>query len=402
VIAVEPLRAWERQERMLPPEVAAAVSATEAVRVTALEPPTRWCLETNSKIGVIVGDGWELRIRPRLAVPRLFFLLAYSRSTTGWRETVAAFSEHDDVLEALASGFATHAERAVEQGLLRGYVAIDERRNEFRGRVRFADQLARSTGLPLPIEVTYDEFTADIPENQLLRTAAEVALALPKVPARARARLLRLRAVLDEVSVHPRPRALELPRITRLNRRYEPALVLGKLILDGVSLNQWSGGVLATSFLFDMNEVFESFLFATLADSLRRHGGTVARQVQGTSLDVGDGLPLKPDIVWTRDGRVRAVVDSKYKSLSAGSSIPNADAYQMLAYCIGFGLRRGVLVYARDSGARTRRHQIRRHGYEIDVEAVDVEKEPDEVLEQIDAIADRLASAAVGPVGAAA
>ena len=37
---------------------------------------------------------------------------------------------------------------------------------------------------------------------------------------------------------------------------------------------------------------------------------------------------------------------------------PNADAYQMLAYCTGFELPQGFLVYARDTQQRSRLHHI--------------------------------------------
>lgn len=111
---------------------------------------------------------------------------------------------------------------------------------------------------------------------------------------------------------------------------------------------------------------------------------------------------MKADIVWRKYGAVRAVIDSKYKSLFAGSTMPNADAYQMLAYCIGFGVRRGFLVYARDSLEHPRLHKVKRHGYEIDVQAVDVEREPEEVLAQIDRIADIVASLVTEPAEATA
>lgn len=382
--------------------MASALAATGAVKVIPVEPPTRWRIESESRIGVLVGDGWELRIRPHLKIPKLLFLLAYSLRPEGWREALIGMATEHDVVEALASGFSSHAARAIDQGLLHGYVAIEEQRNDLRGRIRFGDQLARLPGMPLPLEVSYDDFTADIPENRLLRTAAETLLLLPRIPPRARARLLHLRAILDEASVLPERRRVELPPITRLNQRYEAALVLGKLILDGTSLRQERGPVAATSFLFDMNEVFESFVFTALRESLRRSGGIVDRQAAG-ALDIAEkpGLPFRADIVWRKHGIVRAVVDSKYKSLFAGGSMPNADAYQMLAYCVGFGVRRGFLVYARDSLAEPRVHEVKQHGYKIDVQAVDVEREPEELLRQIDRIAREIASSATEDVVAA-
>ena len=390
---IDPLTAWAREERELSPDIAAALAATGVAKVIPLDTPGRWTVETESRVGIVVGRGWELRIRPRMAIPKLMFLLAYSRNPAGWADAIADMDTERDVLEALAAGFAIHAQAAVERGVLHGYIGVEDRLNHLRGRVRFGDQLARLPGLPLPVEVSFDEFTPDVIENRLLRTAAETLLAFPRIPSKSRSRLMRLRAVLENVTVIPDRRSAQIPPITRLNKRYEPALVLAKLVLDGVSLRQDHGRAPATSFLFDMNEVFESFVYAALREALREYGGSVERQAAG-ELDTAPtpALRFRADVVWRSRGAVRAVIDSKYKPLSAGGTMPNADAYQMLAYCVGFGLRRGFLVYARDTGTEPRLHRVKRHGYEIDVEALDVELEPEKLLHQVDALATRIAA----------
>lgn len=391
---IEPLYAWQSARRELTQDVAAAITASGVAKVTPTPDEGWWMVETESKIGLVAGESWELRIHPHLRVPKLLFLLSYSLSPRGWRDTVATFEREDDVVSALASAFAFHAGKATEQGLLRGYVVVEERRNDLRGRVRFGDQLARLPGLSLPLEVAYDDFTANVPENRLLRTAAEILLRLPRVPTRARSRLLHLRALLDEVEVFPERRGIPLPGITRLNERYEPALRLAKLVLDASALRLDPGKTTATSFVFDMNEIFESFVWAALREALRPHGGTVERQWPGW-LDIDERwVPLRADIVWRKGGRVRSVIDSKYKPLAANKSMPNADAYQMLAYCIGFGVRRGFLVYAREAVDRPDLHRVKRHGYEVDVQAIDVEQEPDEVIASVETLAALIATSA--------
>jgi hypothetical protein len=72
-------------------------------------------------VGVLVGDGWELRIRPALEVPRLMFLFAYASDQRGWRDIVAPFEKERDEVAAVASGFAWHGNRALERGPIRGY-----------------------------------------------------------------------------------------------------------------------------------------------------------------------------------------------------------------------------------------------------------------------------------------
>jgi 5-methylcytosine-specific restriction enzyme subunit McrC len=369
---------------------AAEIASTQIVDVRAAPGTSGWMLSADSRVGVAVGDNWDLRVRPRLDVPRLLFLLAYAADPTGWRDVVMPFQEEDDLLSAVASGFAWHAQRATEQGLLRGYLSIDDRIPTVRGRIRFPDQIARQVALPLPVEVSYDEFTADIAENRMLKTAAIVLLRLPRVPVLARKRLLRLRATLDEVALIDRPREATAPAITRLNQRYEPALRLAELILRNASITTTRGAVAATGFSFDMNKVFEGFVTVAFTESMRRHGGTVRAQVSQHSLDLGRKLALKPDISWWVGDSCRAILDAKYKAIEGGR-LRHPDAYQMLAYCTAYGLPRGYLIYADDSAIDESTHVVRNAGTEIVVFEVGVRLEPDALLRKIDELADMVA-----------
>jgi len=54
-------------------------------------------------------------------------------------------------------------------------------------------------------------------------------------------------------------------------------------------------------------------------------------------LDQADQVPLRPDIVWKVGGTAAAVIDAKYKA-EKPAGYPNADLYQLLAYCTVLGL----------------------------------------------------------------
>jgi 5-methylcytosine-specific restriction enzyme subunit McrC len=385
------LTAWSEQVEDLPAEVATALTRSGLVDVRVAEAPARWRLVTDSHVGVLTVDGWDVRVRPKLGVPRLMFLLGYAADPRGWRELGPLFDVEDDLFSAIAHGFALQAERALSPVPLRGYVAVDERELTLRGRVRIGDQLARRPGLPIPLELTYDDHIADIPENQLLRGAAELLLRMPQIPKPARLRLLRVRATLEDVDPARPSVSVRAPEITRLNARYAGALALAELILRGTSLTTSRGQVVSAAFVFDMNKVFENFLSAALRVALERHGGRVQFQDNSRHLDEAARLTLKPDITWWRDGACHAVIDAKYKALAV-SGIPNADAYQMLAYCVAFGLECGYLVYAKDPGQEPVDHVVRGAGTRILVRAIDVEQEPADVLSQVDGLAAAVAS----------
>jgi 5-methylcytosine-specific restriction enzyme subunit McrC len=390
-VLYDPLTAWNRgEQRELPDEHAAAMQQTGVVSVSPGDAPGMWSLGTDSRVGVLVGDGWQIGIRPRLNIPRLLFLLAYSLRPEGWKRTHAIFESAAQIEDAVAAGFAVHAEEAIRAGVLHGYVGVETSEHTIRGRIRFADQMSRSAGLPLPVQISYDDFTANILENRMLLTTAEVLLRFPLIPPQARIMLLRIRALLPDVEPLGDPRAAKAPTTTRINERYAPALALAELVLRGSSVGSEHGSssVISTSFVFDMNEVFESFLSTRLTARLRRYGGWVNRQQPA---QLAPGLNMRTDVTWHGPEGLRAVVDAKYKSLVDRSTMPNADAYQMLAYCVALSLPRGYLIYAKDSGEAERNHRIVRHGYELHVRSVDVEVDPETLLAQVDSIADAIA-----------
>jgi 5-methylcytosine-specific restriction enzyme subunit McrC len=385
------VEAWSSTVHELTPEVARAIDGSDLASIEVADRPGHWCLVTDSRVGVLRTPDWELRVAPRLAVPKLMFLLGYAKDADGWKAEVSAqFETAPDFFLAIASGFAEHAQRALDPAPLRGYVNVDETSPALRGRLRIADQMSRSAGLPLPLEISYDDYQLDVVENQLLRTAADFLLRFPMIPPAARKRLRKIRATLIDVSRLRIPYRADLPEITRLNERYEVALVLASLILRRASIGTKYGAATSIGFVFDMNKVFEDFLSASLKRALRRFGGEVRLQYEREYLAYKRQLQLKPDITWWKNGGCRAVIDAKYKRLD-NASFPNADAYQMLAYCAAFHLPLGYLVYARDEGETDRDYRLRDNRTTIKVRAIDVESEPSELLAQVAELAGEIA-----------
>ena len=57
-------------------------------------------------------------------------------------------------------------------------------------------------------------------------------------------------------------------------------------------------------------------------------------------------MAVRPDLVLREEGRVIAVAGTKYKLLDYSGEMPNADLYQLVTYCVRFGLGVRHLIYA--------------------------------------------------------
>ncbi|WP_427167336.1 McrC family protein [Streptomyces sp. C1-1] len=357
----------------------------------------QWSLKAGSKVGAVAvavpGDDGPITVRvtPKVSIARLFFLLGYSLDPKGgWRDGEVDVAGHRDLLPALAHAVERQIDRALRQGLLQGYRVTEETSLVVRGRIREAEQIRRRYGATLPVEVEYDEFTTDIAENRLLRAAVERLLRLPGVPHDVRRGLLHQRARLADVTVIQRGQPLPAWQPNRLNSRYQHALRLARTVLEDASVEHAPGGLRVDGFLFDMNKLFEDFVTVALREACRRLGHS-ARLQDSHHLDEAAAIRMRPDFVlYEPGGAPCAVVDAKYKA-EKQEGFPDADLYQMLAYCTALGLREGHLVYAKGNASHAA-HTVRHAGIVIHQHALDLDQEPFGLLSDVEEVAARLVS----------
>ncbi len=101
-------------------------------------------------------------------------------------------------------------------------------------------------------------------------------------------------------------------------------------------------------------------------------------------------LETTQDIICNNhDGVPLAVVDAKYKA-EKPAGFPDADLYQMLAYCTALNLADGHLVYARGNAPHGS-HRVKYAGITIHQHALELNQNPTKVLENIEKLAQRLA-----------
>ena len=331
--------------------------------------PDSYDLTARSIVGAVDLDDLSIRIRPKLPVGRLVALLAYATDAVDVTKSFD-FAEHSELVDALADALAHEARRAFRRGLLNGYRATEEALPAVRGRIRFDAQVRRRFGLAPPVEVRYDDFTADITANRLVK-AAVARLGRRRLRRRRnRADLRWTAAVLADVaSVEYRP--AEVPTVTfdRLNRHYRRVVALARLVLQWSAFEADRGNVRVPGFLVDMNRLFEQFVVQALREEL----GVSAQVLRsgsrgGTTLDEEGQIRLEPDLSWWLHGVCTFVGDVKYKSFTARA--PNPDFYQLLAYATAFDLPGGLLIYA--GTPRPTAHVVRHAGKRLEVVSIDL------------------------------
>jgi 5-methylcytosine-specific restriction enzyme subunit McrC len=368
---------------------AEAIQRTGFVDVSPA-PADRWRVTATSYVGSLVVDGVELLIRPKINPENLFLLLEPGLPPSAWRKEAFDYDITSDLLPSVIAIFARTVETTLGRGVLRSYQARDESLVALRGRLDVVGQFKRA-GVLTPVACAYDDFSEDVIENRVLRVAVRLALRVPRVDAGERQRLMRQLVALEGVSdTDVRPETVDTIQMTRLNQHYAPALGLARLVLANLTLTDVRGATSASSFMVDMNDLFQRFVTERLRRELR---GTLDVIDEPTvHLGMGRQVVMQPDLVFREPGSaVRYVGDVKYK-LATDARGRSGDYYQLLAYTTAMDLPEGMLIYCRrqdDTDQST--VTVRNVGKKLVLRTVDLSGPPEQVEHEITVLANAIA-----------
>ena len=342
-----------------------------------------------STVGAIEIGDLSVLIRPKIGIPQLLSMACYAMGAyKSQDQRLFDFEEDHTLPDTLALALSAAAHRAFSRGLLHDYLTREEALYTVRGRIRFDEQIRRRFGIPMPVEVRYDEFTDDILANRLVKaaTARLGGMRLRSQPARRG--LGWIAGMLDNISpIEFAPRDVPEVRFDRLNEHYRGVVELSRLILRFSGFESRRGQVRASGFLMDMNVVFQEFVTVALREALGASADAFGERTID-SLDKRGRVGLRPDLVW-RDGSSCVFVgDTKYKRI-VNEQVPNADLYQLLAYVTALDLPGGMLIYAKGE-AEPVIHEIRHSGKKLQVAALDLSGSLEDILKHVEQMADSI------------
>ena len=363
------------------------IKSLNVVRADTEGAKVEYYLTPGSTVGTVEIADLSVLIEPKIGIPQLLSMACYAMGAyKSQDQRLFDFEEEETLPDTLALALAAAARQAFSRGLLHDYLTREEALYTVRGRIRFDDQIRRRFGIPMPIEVRYDEFTDDILANRLVKaaTARLGGMRLRSQPARIG--LGWIAGMLDNISpIELAPKDVPEVRFDRLNEHYRGVVELSRLILRHSAFESGRGQVRASGFLMDMNVVFQEFVTVALREALGVSTDAL-RERTIDSLDRGGQVHLRPDLVWQEGTRCVFVGDAKYKRIRH-ERIPNADLYQLLAYVTALDLPGGMLIYA-EGEAEPMVHEVRYSGKRLEVAALDLSGPLEEILERVDQIAD--------------
>lgn len=245
----------------------------------------RRVLRAGSHVGMVRLAGETFQILPKLdygsdvtgsATRNLLTLLEIAGNVPVRQDDLASLLQRrQDWFEILTHFFARELSHRRQQSAHHHYQVVEETTVALRGKWRVAQQL-RFPARQHRFDVAYDEFTVDNSLNRVLRYVVELLWrqttdgANRQQPGMLRHWMAEVTLLSTVAGQQARP---EL--INRLNKAYEPLLNLARLFLQSRTLEMSAGRLESFAFVFDMNQLFESFIISRLqrheTEILHRH-----------------------------------------------------------------------------------------------------------------------------------
>jgi len=310
--------------------------------------------------GIVQTEGYQIEVLPKVwsketketAERNLMLLFTYAFQDPKLFErssTLAKMGESLNLVDFLIRLYSISLKGELEKGLYRTYVTKRAVLNYLRGRLILNEQINKID--KSSFSVSEFNFTADNELNRFFRYSTGVFLRLTEDPTNIRNLKTIMEIIRDEVQpsyYNDRPKF----SFNRINSRFEVPYNYSILIHESKIVKS-GRGMNAMMFLFDMNRIFEQFLYnflEKLKDKIFDNPQEIKIMPQSGGLNFlyRDEKPQRstiPDILINRNDETILVIDTKYKqigsskdiaeeeSLSEGNDrISMSDLYQMFTY----------------------------------------------------------------------
>lgn len=314
-------------------------------------------------VGVISAKDLNLEILPKIADDYdekeirnkllYMFQVAYDIPTRNNIESRIKFGKNG-IVEILIGNFLLKLEHYLQGGMIRTYEKRQGNLHAVKGAISFTQQINKNSVNPTRFYCRFSKLTEDSPINRYIKTTllrmSKVTRELSNIEL-----IKKMTPYFESVSLFDESMKLSNTLVFgKNNERAKELIEYCDLFLSGLSVHMTSGNAMINAVLFDMNKLFEKFIFKSLK---KVYGNKVHYQISGNYLleNMNDNkrkIKLRPDVIISSNANNKIVLDTKWKAVDR--FIKESDAYQMNAYCSAIpDVTSTVLLYPLTAGIRT-------------------------------------------------
>jgi 5-methylcytosine-specific restriction enzyme subunit McrC len=306
-------------------------------------------LKFNQYVGIIQVAGLTIQIHPKADKEEddnrwknvlLKMLKACGKLNAQTAGAAHVKRQHLNLLEVYFERYLLEVDTLIRQGLIKQYRKETKNTKALKGKLAFAGHIQKNVIHKERFYTTHQVYDTNHLLHQILHKALvivdqftkgtrlydvtkRVGLSFPKVSN-------------QNITVQQ----LDAIKLNRKSQSYEDALELARLIILNYSPDISGGKEKMLSLLFDMNELWETYIVKQLEKACI---GTDIKVSSQESKSFWGYNSLRPDIV-LRKGSQTFIIDTKWKR-PKNNSASVSDLRQMYAYCRFWDAEKAMLLY---------------------------------------------------------
>lgn len=254
----------------------------------------------------------------------------------------------NSILEIYLELFLNEAEVLLHEGLTKKYKKVEGNQTALKGKLLFSKHISVNLTHQERFFVRYTEYNKDNLYNQILY---KTILLIPNLTSNSYLidKVGRMLLNFPELSnIKVTQETFNQIIFNRKTERYKEALLISKMLLLNYRPDLSGGNENVIAILFDMNKLWEDFVYIRLKKEESNFDMTVLPQQHQsfwTTKILGRPKTIRPDIIIKTKNPIRTIViDTKWKVLD--DLIPSdEDLRQMFVYNLYWGCNQAVLLY---------------------------------------------------------
>ena len=252
------------------------------------------------------------------------------------------------LLDLYINHFLNEVESILRRGLVKSYRHKSGNVNALKGRLLFNQQISRNLLHKERFFTEHQVYDYNHKVNQILDKALDVLEHLPNSSVYLD-RIVRLKMAFPELNeLNVNEATFSRLKLNRKTEHYSRAIQLAKLIILNYSPDIQGGKEDVLAILFDMNELWERYVFKMLQKEQSDHDYRVSYQ---NRKKFWNNKLIKPDIVVEYKDET-LVIDAKWKLVDTNKP-SDADLKQMYAYNMYWESNRSMLLYPTSKDVNT-------------------------------------------------
>ncbi len=327
-------------------------------------------IETTSWVGVIKYKNTHFQILPKLIYTKkynedydektkeetksnilknLIFMLSYTKKLDIKTSNESRLSTaKNPFIEILIREYAKSLFECLKRLTPKKYVREEDNLNYLKGKIKFTENIRYNSSNQAKFYCEYDEFSENNILNQLFLFVSTCLYNISNDSYNKKTLKFIMNYYSDIKLIRFNRFKAEKIRLSRNQELFEKPFKLAKMFVEKTSVDLSKNKFENITLIWDMNKLFEEFVFEIMKKNESDFGWTFTAQ-KGKRLLMGDDNKKRNtyvDILAEKDND-KIIIDTKYKIFKGIDDFSNADVFQVSTYCLLHNTNHAILLYPR-------------------------------------------------------